>query len=70
MSMFDWKANMRANPSNAEDGTKVLSTNFWIYWAIALPLTFLVLLCWRIWWHREKSFYFRKYPHARPTEDV
>lgn len=27
----------------------VLSSRFWIYWAITIPLTCLVLLLWAVW---------------------
>jgi hypothetical protein len=41
------------------------SRNFWIYWVISVPLTIVVLLTWRIWWHREKNHYRQKYPHFK-----
>lgn len=46
MSMFNWQAS----------GTEpVLSSRFWIYWAVTLPLTLLVLLVWLSWLHQHKS---------------
>jgi hypothetical protein len=46
MSMFDW---------NAPKGMRVLSDRFWIYWAVTVPFTLLVLTIWIIWykWHRK-----------------
>ena len=46
MSMFNWQAS----------GTEpVLSSRFWIYWAVTLPLTLLVLSVWLSWLHQHKS---------------
>ncbi|KAH7087012.1 hypothetical protein FB567DRAFT_629057 [Paraphoma chrysanthemicola] len=41
MDMFDWQASK---------GTSVISSRFWIYWAVTVPLTILVLSIW--FWHR------------------
>jgi hypothetical protein len=55
MSMFDWQA-------SAENGDETtLVRNFWIYWAVAIPLTVLIILAWRVWWHFQRSFYEKKY---------
>ena len=44
--MFNWQAS----------GTDpVLSSRFWIYWAVTLPLTLLVLSVWLSWLHQHKS---------------
>lgn len=44
--MFNWQAS----------GTEpVLSSRFWIYWAVTLPLTLLVLSVWLSWLHQHKS---------------
>jgi hypothetical protein len=48
MSMFNW---------HAKDGDKVLSDNFWIYWAFTLPVTALVLLVWATWSRPWKSLF-------------
>ncbi len=40
MNMFD---------VHAGEGEHVLSGNFWIYWAITLPITAIVLLVWMAW---------------------
>ena len=65
MSMFDWQADVKAQSSNPNEGTRVVSRNFWIYWVISVPLTIVVLLTWRTWWHREKNHYQQKYPHVK-----
>jgi hypothetical protein len=28
-----------------------MSRNFWVYWAVTIPLTIIVLAAWRIWMH-------------------
>ncbi|KAF2112264.1 hypothetical protein BDV96DRAFT_525022 [Lophiotrema nucula] len=65
MSMFDWQTDGKAHSSNLDEGTKIVSRRFWIYWAISVPLTIAVLLTWRTWYHREKNHYRQKYPHVR-----
>ncbi|KAH7325694.1 hypothetical protein B0I35DRAFT_420974 [Stachybotrys elegans] len=42
MPSFDW------------DGSSPrVTASFWVYWAVAVPLTILVLVSWRIWWSLE-----------------
>ncbi|KAF2463811.1 uncharacterized protein BDR25DRAFT_244802, partial [Lindgomyces ingoldianus] len=55
MSMFDWQADVKAQSSNPNEGTKVVSRRFWIYWVISMPLTIVVLSTWRIWRHQERT---------------
>ncbi|KAH7357139.1 hypothetical protein BKA65DRAFT_221606 [Rhexocercosporidium sp. MPI-PUGE-AT-0058] len=40
MNMFNW---------HAAAGEHILSNNFWVYWAVTLPITALVLLIWAAW---------------------
>lgn len=67
MSMFDWLA------PNEEDGSRgrgsqgseehddgILSRLFWVYWALAVPLTLVTLLLWRAWWVSQDR-YFRRH---------
>ncbi|KAG4431984.1 hypothetical protein IFR05_012535 [Cadophora sp. M221] len=46
MSMFNW---------HAASGEHVLSNNFWVYWAVTLPITTIVLLIWAAWSRPWKS---------------
>lgn len=46
MGMFDWRAH---------GGDTVVSSRFWIYWAIAVPLTLSVLGLWLIYVRRHKK---------------
>ncbi|KIW05663.1 uncharacterized protein PV09_03527 [Verruconis gallopava] len=43
-SMFNWAA---------KDGEGLLSGHFWIYWAVAVPLTFVTISGWALWWRIE-----------------
>ncbi|KAM7218325.1 hypothetical protein V8F06_006248 [Rhypophila decipiens] len=70
MSMFDWQAG-QASSSGASGQTVV--PQFWIYWAISIPMTVLILLAWRIWWHFQKKSYerqFQKHVGAEGREKV
>ena len=42
MPMFDW---------DLAPGQTV-SSDFWVYWAVTLPLTFVVLAIWLLWINR------------------
>ncbi|KAF2728631.1 hypothetical protein EJ04DRAFT_556623 [Polyplosphaeria fusca] len=46
MSMFNWQAS-KAEP--------VVSSRFWIYWAVTLPLTIAVFLGWYIWLRTHRT---------------
>ncbi|KAF1841670.1 uncharacterized protein K460DRAFT_409128 [Cucurbitaria berberidis CBS 394.84] len=49
MTMFDWKSD--------SPGTPITSRYLWVYWAVAVPLTGLVFITWRVWWGLEKGKY-------------
>jgi hypothetical protein len=44
MPLFDW---------NADPGSDVIKGRFWIYWAVAAPLTFTTIVIWLSWTHRQ-----------------
>jgi uncharacterized membrane protein len=55
MPLFNWG-------SSTSDSTSLVNAEFWIYWAVTVPSTILVLLVWRLWyvfdewrWSREKK---------------
>ena len=56
MSMFNWQAS-----TLSDDDGPVVVPQFWIYWAISVPVTVLILLAWRIWWHFQKAEYERRF---------
>ena len=43
---FDWQA---------ENGGMVVSELFWVFWALAVPLTIVIAVGWRLWWSFEKK---------------
>lgn len=51
MSMFDWKADSGASESSDSiDSTQsYVSGKFWLFWAIAVPLTLITMCGWLIW---------------------
>jgi hypothetical protein len=51
MSMFDWQQNDSSGPGN------VVSSRFWIYWAVTIPLTIFTFCGWATWWSFEKHRY-------------
>jgi len=40
MPLFDWEASTSSS---------VVKTRFWIYWAVTVPATVIVLVLWRMW---------------------
>jgi hypothetical protein len=43
--------------SETGDSSLVVSSHFWIYWAVTVPLTIAVVLIWLVWlkWQRLKE---------------
>ena len=54
MSMFNWQASA---------GTNVLSSRFWVYWAVTVPLTLIVLAVWYFWLRQHRSHDLAPFPH-------
>ncbi|USP82427.1 Notoamide biosynthesis cluster protein M' [Curvularia clavata] len=69
MSMFDRQSDTSSDPEKDSDEI-VVSRHFGIYWVVSVPLTIVVLLSWRTWWHRQKNHYRKKYPHVKMDPDV
>ncbi|KAI1870654.1 uncharacterized protein JN550_005197 [Neoarthrinium moseri] len=63
MGMFDWQANSSGDDSQQSRHSAV-SPDFWIYWAVAVPLTILTLAGWAFWWRVEKQRFIRDFQHA------
>lgn len=38
---------------NASQGSPILNSRFWIYWAVTAPLTITTLVIWLTWTHRQ-----------------
>ncbi|KAL6231382.1 hypothetical protein BDW75DRAFT_233667 [Aspergillus navahoensis] len=56
MNMFNWDAGA-ADAESSDSGGSTISPQFWIYWAVAAPLTALTLTGWALWWSFEKHRY-------------
>lgn len=54
MFMFSWSFSPSPSPDST---TEVVSDRFWIYWAVTLPLTALIMLLWRVWWVWQQRKY-------------
>ena len=55
MTMFDWQ----------DENNHVLTSKFWIYWAVTVPLTLATVAAWYVWINRKASR-----ESAREREDV
>jgi hypothetical protein len=58
--MFNWHA---ADGSFSEAGSSSVVKSFWVYWAVTVPLTVVVITIWRLWWSRER----RQFEHEIDT---
>ncbi|KAL4998506.1 Alpha/Beta hydrolase protein [Aspergillus recurvatus] len=56
MNMFNWDAGA-SDAESSDSGGSTISPQFWIYWAVAAPLTALTLAGWALWWSFEKHRY-------------
>ncbi|KAK2028983.1 hypothetical protein LX32DRAFT_682801 [Colletotrichum zoysiae] len=64
MSMFDWQG----SSSTAGDADRTVVPEFWVYWAVSVPLTLAVVAGWRVWWHFQKGYYENTYLSVKPSE--
>ncbi|KAL4903072.1 hypothetical protein BDW74DRAFT_169285 [Aspergillus multicolor] len=55
MNMFNWDDG--SGSSTADSDAATISPQFWIYWAVAAPLTAITLAGWALWWSFEKHRY-------------
>lgn len=58
--VFNWQASSEDDSSDHS----VVSSRFWIYWVVSVPLTAATLLGWRLWWKRQKAHYVMEYPYG------
>ncbi|KAF2434099.1 hypothetical protein EJ08DRAFT_23525 [Tothia fuscella] len=61
MSMFNWQASSSSSSSSSGDGVpqneSMVMPMIWLYWVIAVVLTFIVIFAWRWWWvSQDRSF--------------
>ncbi|OCT47604.1 hypothetical protein CLCR_03684 [Cladophialophora carrionii] len=60
MGMFDW--------SDGDGGDGHLSDSFWVFWALAVPLTATTILCWYLWYRHAYRKWQNKFGRRRPDE--
>lgn len=73
MSMFDWQhggdAAISASGGSGDRNGGLLSDQFWIYWAVSVPLTMLTLVGWAVWWKIEIGRYQQSFADAMDESD-
>lgn len=61
MSMFDWQDIGQGQDGDSIDGKHpIVTSRFWVYWSVTVPLTITVLCLWRAWWVAQDR-HFRKH---------
>lgn len=45
---------------NFQDGQSIVSEQFWIYWAVTIPLTVIIVAIWYIWEKKREARYDRE----------
>lgn len=74
MSMFDWLGPDEEDeePSaGSKDGVgniKRFSQSFWVFWAVAIPVTVFILVVWRAWWVTQDRYFRRHLSHELSEE--
>lgn len=79
MGIFDWQSDGSSSSSSSsggggsssgggDDNDPVVGYDFWVYWAITVPLTILILVLWRAWWVGQDR-YFRKHLSKELSEE-
>ncbi|KAH7138764.1 hypothetical protein B0J11DRAFT_23582 [Dendryphion nanum] len=75
MSMFRWipednnsgsdsGGSSNTGPQDNKDSSRIVSKWFWLYWAVTVPLTLIILISWVIWY----KWMDRRYRAARERE--
>ncbi|KAF2103587.1 hypothetical protein NA57DRAFT_53103 [Rhizodiscina lignyota] len=63
MTFFNWQGGGGGGGGgNNNQQPAVLSNQFWIYWVVAAPLTFVTLFGWGFWWVLELYLRAKKFP--------
>ncbi|ETS74502.1 hypothetical protein PFICI_14368 [Pestalotiopsis fici W106-1] len=53
MGMFEWRSS-DSDTEGAVASSSSISPDFWMYWAVTIPLTVVTLLGWAAWWKFEE----------------
>lgn len=65
MSMFDWSS----ENSTSGSGRDTLSKQFWVFWAVSVPLTVATIGGWYIWYTHADKKWQRRLDEANRRED-
>lgn len=74
MSMFDWLGpdeEDEGSSASSKDGVgnvKRFSQSFWVFWAVAIPVTVFILVVWRAWWVTQDRYFRRHLSHELSEE--
>lgn len=74
MSMFDWLGPDEedgGSSGSSNDGVgnvKRFSQSFWVFWAVAIPVTVFILVVWRAWWVTQDRYFRRHLSHELSEE--
>lgn len=77
MAVFDWLGPegegddgepSAGNVGGGPQGERGFSNQFWVYWAISIPLTIITLCIWRAWWVTQDR-YFRRHLSKELSEE-
>lgn len=72
MSMFDWLGPDQEDDSGDSSGggkkPNHFGHDFWVFWAVAIPLTLLIFCSWRAWWVAQDR-YFRRHLSQELSEE-
>lgn len=63
MGIFNWQGDddgTDGSGGGGGDDAAVVGYDFWVYWAITIPVTIIILVLWRAWWVGQDR-YFRKH---------
>jgi hypothetical protein len=67
MPFFEYPASSSSSPFPTSISTK---PQFWIYWAVTIPLTLLVIGIWAVWISVVSQRHKREYVEARRQLDA
>ena len=60
VTLIDWQANSAPAVGNSRQDRVQVSRYYWVYWAITIPLTGLVMLGWYVWYVYANKMWLRE----------
>jgi len=64
MNFFDY------NSGDTQTKAMTVSSNFWIFWAISVPLTISVILTWYVWQAQQFKPRAQRNEYKLPKQDI